>query len=627
MEKNINVKIMGVFASILLLFIVITASFAYFGSFDVNLNNNVAVNINAVSPGNATFISSATQLNLQVPAANMSQTVADNTVAAASNTATLTVNLAGAANLLTTCTYDIVYEYDSTSNVYGKSPTTKNGNKEITLQVSNVNGTNNFANEKNFDYDSSWTNNKRTLVSGASISSMGSLTTQNISITGKYYNLTISQSSLEGKSFTGKIYVTNHKCETSDGAALTILKNNGGESYITELAESEFANVTTASDKGMYKKADDLGTSYYYRGAVNNNWIRFGKEPNKCMYNNSEVLYAEIVGDELNIRKVKNQEECLSTNMCMSQGMYGVGINETVCQAAGGTPLTEKAAFTTADMYWRIIRINGDGSIRMIYSGTTAPTSATATVMTGPGTQISISTFNDSMDKAEYVGYQYIKGQQHGFGKCDGTNNASCTVNGNTVYNSTIKQTIDKWYAGTTLKDNDLIADQIFCNDRAASTSDVTYSNTNYTTLTSWNSTGTQYSYGASGRLTQTTKSPQLICPTESDKFTVNTSNGNGALTYPVGLITADEVAMAGGQQNSDNSSYYLYTNEYYWSGSPYSFYSALSYAYEFGVSTYGGGGAYIVSSTAYGARPVVSLSSKAKISGNGTYSKPYTVS
>ena len=64
MEKNINVKIMGVFASILLLFIVITASFAYFGSFDVNLNNNVAVNINAVSPGNATFISKGAILNL-----------------------------------------------------------------------------------------------------------------------------------------------------------------------------------------------------------------------------------------------------------------------------------------------------------------------------------------------------------------------------------------------------------------------------------------------------------------------------------------------------------------------------------------------------------------------------------
>ena len=564
MEKNINVKIMGVFASILLLFIVITASFAYFGSFDVNLNNNVAVNINAVSPGDATFISSATQLNLQVPAANMSQTASNNEIAAATNTATLTVNLTGAANLLTTCTYDIVYEYDSTSNVYGKSPTTKNGNKEITLQVSNVNGTNNFVNEKNFDYDSSWTNKKRTLVSGATIESDGSLTTQNISITGKYYNLTIPQTSIEGKAFTGKIYVTNHSCSTSEPAYITLLNKYGGKDSITELPDSAFANVTTASDKGMYAKADDYTAttgmkSYYYRGAVNNNWVQFGKD---------------------------------------SSGK---------------------------DIYWRIIRINGDGSIRMIYSGTTAPTSSTATVMTGTGTQISKVAFNNSYNKAEYVGYQYIEGQQHGYGKCDGTNNASCTVNGNTVYNSTIKQTIDKWYAGTTLKDNDLIADQIFCNDRSASTSDVTYSNTNYTTLTSWNSTGTQYYYGARGRLINS-KSPVLTCPTESDKFTVNTSNGNGALTYPVGLITADEVAMAGGKYGTGNSTYYLYTNQYYWSGSPTYFYSGGRIAYGFLVNSSGGLSAINVDGLD-GARPVVSLSSKAKLSGSGTWNKPYTVS
>ena len=225
MEKNINIKIMGVFASMLLLVIIVTASFAYFGSFNVNLNNNVAVNINAYSPGDAVFTSNATQLNLQVPAANMSQTVANNTVAA-ENTAILTVNLTGATDLLTTCTYDIVYEYDDGSNIYGGSQTksvVKNGDKEITLQVTNVNGTNNFASEKNFDYDSSWSELKRTLVSGATISSNGSLTTQNISITGKYYNLTISQSSLEGKAFTGKIYVTNYSCETSDGMPITTL--------------------------------------------------------------------------------------------------------------------------------------------------------------------------------------------------------------------------------------------------------------------------------------------------------------------------------------------------------------------------------------------------------------------
>ena len=566
MEKNINVKIMGVFASILLLFIVITASFAYFGSFDVNLNNNVAVNINAVSPGDATFTSNATQLNLQVPAANMSQTASNNEIAAATNTATLTVNLTGAANLITTCTYDIVYEYDSTSNVYGKSPTTKNGNKEITLQVSNVNGTNNFANEKNFDYDSSWTNNKRILVSGATISSNGTLTTQNISITGQYYNLTIPQTSIEGKAFTGKIYVTNHSCETIEPAYITLLNKYGGKDSITELPDSAFANVTTANDKGMYKKADDLGTSYYYRGAVDNNWVKFGKEGTK-------------------------------------------------------------------DIYWRIIRINGDGSIRMIYSGTTKPSENTSVTgsngvyMTGTGTQITVDSantfkFNSSSNKAEYVGYQYIEGQQHGYGECNGSS-ASCTVNGNTLYNSIIKQQIDKWYAGTTLKDNSLVSqDQIFCNDRSATTSDSGTPGE----ISGSMSTSTTYYYGAYVRLV-TNKSPQLKCPTASDKFTSRKSSiGNKALTYPVGLITADEVAMAGGVYGSINSSYYLYTSSFYWSGSPYDFFSDYSSAGEFSVSNGGDIGAGSVNIT-YGARPVVSLSSKAKLSGNGTYSKPYTVS
>ena len=543
MEKNINVKIMGVFASILLLFIVITASFAYFGSFDVNLNNNVAVNINAVSPGDATFISSATQLNLQVPAANMSQTASNNETAAATNTATLTVNLTGAANLLTTCTYDIVYEYDSTSNVYGKSPITKNSNKEITLQVSNVNGTNNFANEKNFDYDSSWSGLKRTLVSGATIESDGTLTTQNISITGKYYNLTIPQSSIEGKAFTGKIYVTNYSCETIEPAYKTILAN----SKVNETTPN-FASTATTNE-GLYKAQDDLGTSYYYRGAVDNNWVKFGKD---------------------------------------SSGK---------------------------DIYWRIIRINGDGSIRMIYTGTTAPTESTKVVMTGEGTQIETSAFNSSTDKTEYVGYMYTSGEQHG-----------------TSTPSEIKTTIDNWYKTTTLetdlKTKSLVSkDQIFCNDRTASTSDVTYSTTNYTTLTSWNSTGTTYYYGAYGRLMNTTTSPILTCPREEDKFTSkNSSIGNKALEYPVGLITADEIAMAGVVWNSVNSSYYLYTNQNYWSGSPTDFISNYTDAFEFIVYSTGGITTSNVYSTA-GARPVVSLSSEARLSGNGTYSNPYTVS
>ena len=324
----------------------------------------------------------------------------------------------------------------------------------------------------------------------------------------------------------------------------TILANN----TVNETTP-DFSTVTTASEKGLYKADDDYTAttgmkSYYFRGAVDNNWVKFGKEGDK-------------------------------------------------------------------DIYWRIIRINGDGSIRMIYSGTTAPTESTKVVMTGTGTQISTSAFNSSYDKAEYVGYMYTLGQQHG--------NST---------DSTIKTTIDNWYKTTTLetdsKTKSLVADQIFCNDRTASTSGVAYSTTNYTTLTTWNSTGTTYYYGAYGRLNKS-KSPVLTCPTASDKFTVGTSNGNGALTYPVGLITADEVAMAGGKYGISNSTYYLYTNQVYWSGSPYNFYSG-GYSGEFVVASSGNLN-YNYVNDSRGARPVVSLSSKAKLSGSGTYNDVYTVS
>ena len=340
----------------------------------------------------------------------------------------------------------------------------------------------------------------------------------------------------------------------------------GNAELVVNGGTPDFSKVTTASEKGLYKADDDYTAttgmkSYYFRGAVDNNWVKFGKDS------------------------------------------------------------------TGKDIYWRIIRINGDGSIRMIYSGVTPPTESDKVKMFGEGTQIGTSAFNSSYNKAEYVGYQYIEGQQHGYGKCNGTS-ASCIVNGSTVYNSEIKQTIDNWYKTTTLETDiatkSLVSqDQIFCNDRSASTSDVAYSNTNYTTLTSWNSTGTQYYYGAYGRLYKS-KIPILTCPTASDKFTVSTSNGNGALTYPVGLITADEVAMAGGVYKTDNSLYYLYTNQFYWLGSPY--YSiSRGYAYGFNVNSSGG----LEYSSLYGdigIRPVISLSSKAKLSGNGTYNDVYTV-
>ena len=597
MEKSKITKSLAVVASVLLIIIIGVASFAYFGTFNVNLNNNVAVNINSSSPGNATFTSNATQLNLQVPAANMSYTAANNTIAAKEDTAFLDVTLTGSSNLLTTCTYDIVYEYNAGSNVYGQGTTTKTSGatKEITIEVNGMNGNNHFATERNFDhaniqsyYDS--TNKYYKLVEGATIKSLGSTQSVRWKITGRYYNLNASQAQLGGKNFTGKIYAISKGCSSEDGTTVkkgyeTILANNGGAASMTTLTSTDFANVTTASDKGMYKAQDDLGMSYYFRGAVDNNWVKYGKYTKDTYYT------------------------------------YDGDYNYSLVSSCDGLDNCFKIASKGDDMYWRIIRINGDNSIRMIYAGTYAPDANTKVTLTESGnldddgnliggqkTAVGNSKFNQNYDSAEYVGYMYTIGEQHG-----------------TSQSSDIKTYLEDWYANYTdlNKTGTKITDQIYCNDRTVSTSDVAYSPTNYTTLTSWNSTGTNYYYGANGRVWNNPVSPDYKCPVASDKFTTTTAKGNGKLSYPVGLITADEITFAGLPAGKTNNSFYLYTGDYYWAGSPNGF--NVGYAIEFDVVDGGYLGSDRVHSNG-GVRGVVSLSSESKLLGSGTYNDVYTV-
>ena len=599
MDKNKITKSLAVFASVLLIIIIGVASFAYFGTFNVNLNNNVAVNINSSSPGNATFTSNATQLNLQVPAANMSFTAANNEVAAAENTSFLDVSLTGSSNLLTTCTYDIVYEYDAGSNVYGQGTTTKTSGatKEITIEVNGMNGNNHFATETNFDhanvqsyYDS--TNKYYKLVEGATIKSLGTQQSVRWKITGRYYNLDVSQAQLGGKNFTGKIYAISKGCSSEDGSSVkkgyeTILANNGGAASMTTLTSTDFATATTASDKGMYKAQDDLGTSYYFRGAVDNNWVKYGKYTKDTF-----------------ITKDSNN-------------------NYSLVESCNGLNLCAKLASKGDDMYWRIIRVNGDNSIRMIYTGTSAPDNNTKVVMTEStnssgyirATSAGKSKFNSKYNSAEYVGYMYTIGEQHG-----------------TSQSSDIKTYLEDWYANYTdlNKAGTKIIDQIYCNDRTASTSESGTAGE----ISSWASTGTQYAYGAGLRLygDSSKPSPSLKCTNANDKFTTTIAKGNGKLSYSVGLITADEVNMAGADnQFNSNASYYLYIGSDYWTGSPIA-YSRKQFgggeSREFGVYDDGRLGAYDVSNNDDSmVRGVVSLSSDAKLLGSGTYNDVYTVS
>ena len=160
-----------------------------------------------------------------------------------------------------------------------------------------------------------------------------------------------------------------------------------------------------------------------------------------------------------------------------------------------------------------------------------------------------------------------------------------------------------------------------FCGDRQPSTS--------YSTLNGSGGTGTTGTfYGVYIRLV-TNKAPVLTCANSSDLYTTSSSNkGNKALTYPVGLITADEIAYAGGVYGEANTSYYLYTGQSYWSLSPYYFpLYGEKYATEFYVNSTG-----ILSHSGIdkkgGVRPVINLKTGTlfKTGTTGTSSNPYEV-
>ena len=541
---------------LLVVTIIIGISYAYFFNIEIKNNNTISGNINTKyytfeSSGNSTLSLTINQSDLDM--ANASN---DYSSFVSGNGGNINVSLNTNGLKKVYCSYDLVYE--PVSAYTPSSGAVSAGLKEFTLSGTSDKG-NSFS-----EIEISGTN-KVTLISGVKISTDTNIL-ENWSFTAKYYNLDVIQDNVAGKTFKGNIKVANTNCSFNESARIgyeAILLDNSSGATTVEEAKSQieskpapdFSTVTTASDKGMFSAQDDLGTSYYFRGAVDNNWVKYGKYT-KDMYNcNSGIISATDTG-----------------NTCT------------------------KIASSDDDIYWRIIRINGDNSIRMIYSGVIPPTESTKVTKT-TDTSLGESHFNSSKS-AEYVGYMYTVGQQYGIGT-----------------DSTIKTYLDNWYANYTdlNKTGTKIIDQIYCNDRSASS----------TQTAPWPpSFEEDYYYGAYERL-NSNKKPILTCPTASDKFTVNTSNGNGALTYPVGLITADEIAMAGGR--AENSSYYLYTNQDYWSSSPSYFNGDVSIAYGFIV--YSSGSLGIRDVTFYlGARPVVSLSSKAKLSGNGTYSKPYTV-
>ncbi len=251
-----------------------------------------------------------------------------------------------------------------------------------------------------------------------------------------------------------------------------------------------------------------------------------------------------------------------------------------------------------ADKYWRIVRINGDGTVRVIYDGT----SAHANGENSSDRQIGTSAFNSRHNDNAYVGYMY--------GATGASTYAAAHAN---INDSTIKAYIDNWYKTNILgtANEQYLADNLFCNDRSLS-----FKNTG--TGAGMSETNYRWYYYADSSYNN---KMILTCPQQNDAFTVSdTTNGNGALTYPAGLLSTDEIVLAG-EWSTSNSGYYLYSGQIWWASSPY--YLGGDYAAVNVMSSDGRYSSYIVNS-AVGVRPVLNLKSEALKYGDGTASNPY---
>ena len=248
--------------------------------------------------------------------------------------------------------------------------------------------------------------------------------------------------------------------------------------------------------------------------------------------------------------------------------------------------------------YWRIIRTNHDGSIRLLYVGTSHDTT------TG---NIGENSFNTNNNSPKYVGYKY------------GEDTSLNTIRNNTT-DSTIKTYIDRWYQNNlTNYTKYLSTSAVYCNDRSEETEGA------YTRRTDFNF--------ASYKRLSTDKTPRYNCSDIRDAFSVE--NTSAKLSYPIALMTADEMAFAGGMAYTNMSTSYAWfiSNNYgtdastssWWSLSPifWKDRSAREWIWYSGNAYLSDGSLNL----AYAVRPAISLKSCTLYStGDGTAENPYTI-
>ena len=278
------------------------------------------------------------------------------------------------------------------------------------------------------------------------------------------------------------------------------------------------------------------------------------------------------------------------------------GITDTPKEVYYYAGNTTKNWVKFANLYWRIIRTNHDSSIRLLYVGTSHDTT------TG---NIGESEFNTSYDSTKYVGYKYGEDTQYD------------TIRNNTT-DSTIKAFIDLWYQNN-LTDyiKYLSTSAVYCNDRSLGTGQEYSASADFNFAPYY-----RMDYKTNGK----TANPSYNCTDIRDAFSVD--NTSAKLDYPVSLMTADEIAFAGGVAFKSMSTPYAWfisnsagtqVSSYWWSLSPLHWDGSNAYVWNWRSDNAYLGDDYVGDTNAV--RPAISLKSCIKYStGDGTYETPYEI-
>ncbi|MCM1053291.1 MAG: hypothetical protein NC483_04900, partial [Ruminococcus sp.] len=319
------------------------------------------------------------------------------------------------------------------------------------------------------------------------------------------------------------------------------------------------------------------------------------------------------------VRTSKNKDFNVPFSEDTKKTVFIASDNDGISYYFAGNPLDNWVEF--GGYYWRIIRVNGDGSIRLIYQGRTEDESGKEleSQISGEETQIGISAFNLSNGDNKYVGYFYEQDQSHG-----------------TKESSTIYTYLNNWFeneSGLKSKQyfNKIDTNAGFCGDRVSYLTGI-----NGASISSSGVGTTETYYGAYVRLrpggieptaTSLAISPILSCSNNNDLYTYSdASRGNKVLANPVGLISADEASYAGivANYSVNINPNYLNTNQNYWAISPYWYIKAgaMFFVNKYGGFNYDSGNI----SEKYGIRPVINLRSDVTFTGDGTQANPFKV-